>query len=194
MNKKQQRTMIYAFLSRIFSDVPDRFLIEDLARNEELLQLIGNETLNYFKFHDLKKIEDELNVDYSSMFLLHTQPIESFVLDAKQEALVGLQNPVMEFYFRHGFEIDMNQTDIVSPDHLGIEFGFMQMVVFRDEFQTQREFLETHLLKWVIPYLIGMKSMASTPFFRELFDFIIEFLVADYNYLLEREAGEKDRV
>ncbi len=183
--ENQQRVFIYAFLSRVFSDVLDKQFIEDLVQNQQLLQIIGEESVNYFKFRDLKEVEEELNVDFSSMFLLHTQPIESFVLDAKQEALVGLQNPVMEFYFRNGFEIDMNQTDILAPDHLGIEFGFMQTLVFRDEVKPQKEFLETHLLKWVIPYLIGMKSMAITPFYREVFDFTVEFLLSEYQYLEE---------
>ncbi len=188
MDNKQQRVFIYAFLSRVFSETPDRAFVEDVSRNIGLQQLLGRETEDYFKFMDLEKIADEINVDYSSMFLLHTQPIESFVLDAKQEALVGLQNPVMEFYFRNGFEIDMNQTDILAPDHLGIEFGFMQTVVFRDEFKAQREFLETHLLKWVIPYLLGMKGMASTPFYRDVFDFTVEFLASDYHSLVELES------
>ena len=185
MENKQQRVFIYAFLSRVFTDVLDRNFIEDLLKNEELLDLIGKETKNWFKFTDLEKIEEELNIDFSSMFLLHTQPIESFVLDAKHEALVGLQNPVMAFYFQNGFEINMQQTDILAPDHLGIELGFMQAIVFRDEIKTQREFLEKHLLKWVIPYLFGMKSMAITPFYRELFDFMIEFLASDYHNLSE---------
>jgi TorA maturation chaperone TorD len=186
MDNKEQRTYIYAFLSRAFTDILDSQVVNELSRNEPLLDLIGRETKDWFKFGDLKKIEEELNVDFSSMFLLHTQPIESFVLDAKQEALVGLQNPVMAFYFQNGFEIDMNQTDVVSPDHLGIEFGFMQTAVFRDEIKAQKEFLENHLLRWVPAYLIGMKSMATTPFYKELFDFTVEFIVSDYSQLLER--------
>jgi TorA maturation chaperone TorD len=183
--QRQQRVFIYAFLSRIFSDVFDRASIRDLSQNDELLNLIGKESSDYFKFGNIDKIEEELNIDYSSMFLLHTQPIESFVLDAKSEALVGLQNPVMEFYFRNGFEVDMNGTEIIAPDHLGIEFGFMQTLVFRDELKPQKEFLQNHLMKWVIPYLLGMKSMAITPFYREVFEFTVEFLVSDFNNLVE---------
>ncbi|EJF06357.1 putative component of anaerobic dehydrogenase [Thiovulum sp. ES] len=178
-----QRVLIYAFLSRVFSDVLDKQAVFELSQNSGLLDLIGVESSEWFKFGDLEKIEEELNIDFSSMFLLHTQPIESFVLDSKQEALVGLQNPVMAFYFQNGFEINMNQTEIISPDHLGIEFGFMQSVVFRDEVEAQKGFLREHLLKWVVPYLLGMKSMATTPFYRELFDFTIEFLLSDYEQL-----------
>jgi TorA maturation chaperone TorD len=185
---RQKRVFIYAFLSRVFTDILDRGFIEELSQNSELLSLLGSDTENWFKFGNIEEIESELNVDFSSLFILHTQPIESFVLDAKQEALVGLQNPVMLFYFQNGFEIDMNQTHIIAPDHLGIEFGFMQTVAFRGEVEPQKEFLQNHLLKWVIPYLLGMKSMASTPFYRELFDFTIEFLLSDYSHL---KSGEE---
>jgi TorA maturation chaperone TorD len=186
---QQQRVLIYAFLSRVFSDVLDKQAISELSQNSDLLNLIGRESFEWFKFGNLEKIEEELNVDFSSMFLLHTQPIESFVLDSKQEALVGLQNPVMAFYFQNGFEINMNQTEIISPDHLGIEFGFMQSLVFRDEVRPQREFLQEHLIKWVVPYLIGMKSMATTPFYKELFDFTIEFLVSDFSQLQKQNLS-----
>jgi hypothetical protein len=37
-------------------------------------------------------------------------------------------------------------------------------------------------MKWVVPYMIGMKSMALTPFYRDLCDFMVEFIVADYEY------------
>jgi TorA maturation chaperone TorD len=183
MENKQQRVFIYAFLSRIFTDVLDKQFIMDLSQNEDMLNMIGNETSKWFKFTELEQIEEDLNVDFSSMFLLHTQPIESFVLDAKHEVLVGLQNPVMSFYFQNGFEVDMNQTQIIAPDHLGIELGFMQTAVFRDEVKAQKEFLEQHLLKWVIPYLLGMKSMAITPFYKDVFDFTVEFLSSDYHNL-----------
>lgn len=189
MENKQQRVFIYAFLSRVFTDVLDKNFIEDLSKNEPLLNLLGNDTKEWLKFGNLGNIEDDLNVDFSSMFLLHTQPIESFVLDAKHEALVGLQNPVMGFYFKNGFEINMNQTNIIAPDHLGIELGFMQTIIFRDELKPQEEFLREHLLKWVIPYLFGMKSMASTPFYKDVFDFTIEFLTSDYNNLIEEKIA-----
>ena len=183
--QKDYRVYIYAFLSRIYSDVADKKLIEDLKKNSELLELIGEETTSWLHETPIQEILEGLNIDYTSMFDLNTQPIESFVLDAKSEALVGLQNPVMGFYFSHGFEVMMDQTSIMAPDHLSIELAFMQTLVFRDELEGQEEFLRQHLLVWVIPYMIGMRSMATTPFYRELCDFINEFLVSDYDMLHE---------
>jgi hypothetical protein len=37
-------------------------------------------------------------------------------------------------------------------------------------------------MRWVVPYMIGMKSMVITPFYRDLCDFMAEFIVADFEY------------
>lgn len=179
----EYRLYIYAFLSRVMSNIPDRRFIHDLKNNEQLLEIIGEETQEWFKNTDEDALYDAMNIDYSSMFILNTQPVESFVLDAKNETLVGLQNPVMAFYFTHGFEVNMDQTDIMAPDHLGIEFAFMQMLIYRNELEPQSEFLDKHLFPWVVPYMMGMKSMAETPFFRDICDFTVEFLSSDYEFL-----------
>jgi TorA maturation chaperone TorD len=180
---EEYRLYIYAFLSRVMSDIPDARFIEDLRANEALLETIGEASVEWFKDHSSEAIYDALNSDYTSMFVINTQPIESFILDAKNESLVGLQNPVMAFYFNHGFEINMNQTEIMAPDHLSIELAFMQTLVYRNERVPQLEFLENHLMTWVVPYLQGMKHMAATPFYRDICDFTTEFLVADYAHL-----------
>jgi len=180
---QEYRLYIYAFLSRVMSDIPDRRFINDLKNNEPLLEIIGEETKEWVLSTDTETLYEALNVDFTSMFILNTQPVESFVLDAKNETLVGLQNPVMAFYFTNGFEVNMDQTQIMAPDHLAIEFAFMQTLVYRNEEKPQKEFVEEHLIPWVVPYMFGMKQMADTPFYRDLCDFIVEFLSADYEYL-----------
>ncbi len=186
---KEYRLYIYAFLSRIMSDIADRRFIADLRNNTQLLELIGEETVAWFSKNDDDAILDALNTDFTSMFILNTQPVESFVLDAKNETLVGLQNPVMAFYFNHGFEVNMDQTEIVAPDHLAVEFAFMQTLVYRNEEEPQFAFIDQHLIQWVVPYMMGMRSMADTPFYRDICDFIIEFLSADYEYLAKASNG-----
>lgn len=184
----EYRLYIYAFLSRVMSDIPDRRFIHDLKNNTSLLEIIGEETKAWVESSDVEELYDKLNTDYTSMYILNTQPIESFVLDAKNETLVGLQNPVMGFYFNHGFEVNMDQTQIMAPDHLSIEFAFMQTLVYRNEQKPQFEFLDQHIFPWVIPYMMGMKSMADTPFYRDMCDFIVEFLSADYDFLVQEGA------
>lgn len=181
----EYRRYIYAFLSRVMSNIPDRRFITDLKNNDEFLEVIGEETKAWFKSTDDEVLYDELNTDYTSMFYLNTQPVESFVLDAKNETLVGLQNPVMAFYFTHGFELNMDQTELMAPDHLSIELAFMQTLAFREDKKSQIEFMDQHLFMWAVPYMLGMKNMASTPFYRDICDFMVEFLCSDYEYLHE---------
>jgi len=183
------RLYIYAFLSRVMSDIPDARFIKDLKANEGLMSTIGENAMKWLLSMEDMFILDELNSDFTSLFVLNTQPIESFVLDAKNEAQVGLQNPAMGYYFKNNFELNMDQTSLMAPDHLSIEFAFMQTLVFRDEKKPQREFLEQHMIPWVIPYMMGMKSMSTTPFYQDICDFIVEFLIADYDALLEGESN-----
>ncbi len=189
---KEYRLYIYAFLSRTMASAPDQRYISDLRGNSELLELLGSESVQWFATHDDATILDALNEDFSSMFVVNTQAVESFVLDAKNETLVGLQNPVMNFYYQNGFELNMDQTELMAPDHLSIELAFMQTLIFRGEQKPQFRFLQEHLFNWVVPYMIGMKSMAITPFYREICDFITEFIVADYEYCasLEEDVHE----
>jgi TorA maturation chaperone TorD len=162
----------------------DKRFIKDIRENKDLLEILGDDTTEFFAQNSDEFILDALNEDFSSMFVINTQAVESFVLDAKNETLVGLQNPVMNFYYSHGFELNMDQTELMAPDHLSIELAFMQTLIFRDEKKPQLEFLQEHLMKWVVPYMLGMKSMALTPFYKDLCDFMVEFIVADYEYCL----------
>lgn len=179
---KEYRLYIYAFLSRTMADTPDKRYVSDLRKNRDLLELLGEGSVEFFDSKSDEEIVEELNEDFSSMFVINTQAVESFVLDAKNETLVGLQNPVMNFYYRHGFELNMNQTELMAPDHLSIELAFMQTLIFRDEKKPQYDFLKEHLFIWVVPYMIGMQSMAITPFYRDICDFMAEFIVGDFEY------------
>lgn len=181
---KQYRTYLYAFLSRVFSNALDEMYLKELQQNDELLSLLGEKSFNWFKTTSLETIAEELNIDYSSIFLMNAKPIESSILDAKDEILVGLQNPVMQFYFNHNYELNLAASHLQTPDHISIEFAFMQNLIAKNEILTQKEFLKAHLLKWAVPYFLGVKQMAKTPFYKDLSDFTIEFLASDYDFLV----------
>ncbi len=188
---ERTRLYIYAFLSRLFTEELDDKALSDLASNEALLETIGEETLEWFRKEDLQKLKDEINVDYNSLFVMHNHPIESSVMDSKNEILVGLQNPVMQFYFSHGYEINLDSSKLYVPDHAGIEFGFMQSLISQKDRKTQAEFLHKHLVRWIVPFLIAVKPMAQTPLYRDICDFTVEFLLSDYS-MLAKEMGEID--
>ncbi len=67
--------------------------------------------------------------------------------DVKNEILVGLQNPVMQFYLNYGYDINLDASSLYVPDHIAIELGFMQKLVLGDEREAQIKFSQTHLLK-----------------------------------------------
>jgi TorA maturation chaperone TorD len=185
------RLYIYAFLSRVFTEELDDKALKDLRENLSLLETIGEETLQWFQSSDLESLKEQLNIDYNSLFGIHNHPIESAVMDSKNEILVGLQNPVMQFYFSHGYDLNLENSKLYVPDHAGIEFGFMQSMISSNDKMTQAEFLHKHLLQWIVPFLVAVKPMAQTPFYRDLCDFTIEFLLSDYSALVD-EVGVVD--
>jgi len=188
---ERTRLYIYAFLSRVFTEELDDKALGDLAKNEELLKTIGEETLEWFSKTDPESAKEELNVDYNSLFVIHNHPIESSVMDSKNEILVGLQNPVMQFYFSRGYDLNLDSSKLYVPDHAGIEFGFMQSLISQGDTVSQEEFLHDHLIRWIVPFLLAVKPMAATPFYRDLCDFTVEFLLSDYTFL-KQCTGDMD--
>lgn len=183
MLEENYRVTSYAFLSRIFADIPDKKLLMELKSDDGFLQILLGDEKVWFQKTPLKELEELLNIDFTSLFLMNSLPIESSVLEDKDEVLMGLQNPVMQFYFEHGYELNLKASSLQAPDHLSIECAFMQNLVLKGEKEVQKSFLEKHLLAWAPPYLLGIKNMAQTPFYNALCDFGAEFLVADYEVL-----------
>lgn len=181
---KQNRVYLYAFLSRVFSNALDEKYVQELQNNDELLNLIGEKSFLWFKNTPLVQINEALNIDYSTIFLMNAKPIESSIIDSKDEILVGLQNPVMQFYYTHDYDLNLAASHLQTPDHISIEFAFMQNLIAKGEIKTQKEFLKAHLLKWAVPYFIGVKQMATTPLYQDICDFTVEFLASDYDFLV----------
>ncbi len=185
------RAFVYAFLSRMFEKELGQKEIEDLRSNPDLLETIGKEAKEYMLQEDVAKIEEELNIDFNSLFVINSQPVESLVVDSTGEILVGLQNPVMFFYFENGYELDMNKTQILAPDHLSIEFAFMQNLAYRGETKQAQKFLKEHLLLWVVPYLVAMQKQAQTPLYKDLCDFTNDFLLSEYETLKQEHILDR---
>lgn len=179
------RARVYAFLSRMFGALLDQKLLHELKADADILEMVLQDDVAWFQTLEIETLEEALNIDFTSLFLMHSMPIESSILDDKDEVLVGLQNPVMQFYFEHGYELNLSSSKQHAPDHLSLEYAFMQNLVLKDERDAQRAFLEKHLLQWAPAYLLGIASMAQTPFYRGLCSLGAEFLIADYEGLME---------
>jgi len=177
----EQRIQIYAFLSRIYADVLDQESIEELGQQGELLDQLGPESRRYFAMApDSRWLYEQLNTDFTSLFVMNNPPMERAVTDNGSDIYIGLENPVMQFYLNHGYELNMNATHLMTPDHLALELGFMEAMIRQNDTDAQKEFLATHLGHWAPPFLLGCKRAAQTPFYQEICDFAAEFLISDY--------------
>lgn len=181
----ENRKDIYAFLSRLFTDVLDETLLISLKSQPALLHTLGEESAKWIIESADQAILKALNVDFTSLFWVQLPPIESTIRDNSREIPVGLQNPVMSFYHRHGFEVNMNFTHLSAPDHLAIELGFMEALIKAGDTNAQRAFLSDHLLRWAPAYLLTQSRNATTPFYRDGCDFALEFLLSDYEQITQ---------
>lgn len=185
------RIYIYAFLSRMFADVLDKNAIRELRENEAMLSLLGNGTKEFFENKSNEEIEELANVDFTSTFIMHTHPVESAIYDNSKDIVTGLENPVLQFYIDHGYDINMNRSHIMAPDHMAIEIGFMQNLVEQNDIKAQKKFMQKHIMNWMPPFLIACEEMCETPLYKDLCSFAVEFFVSDYAQI-EESAKEND--
>jgi len=196
---QQSRVNLYAFISRLLLLEVDKDLLEIIQNDPNMLAYLPNfET--WEKRHKLSTdelIEQELNVDYTNLFLLHAIPYESFYTREDQMMETGGENPVLQFFNKYDFRVDLSIARAVSVDHIGIEAEFMyklaqaQLDALQEEdieaaceiAKIQKEFLEKHLLNFAPMYLLNVKSEARTPLYFDVADLALEFFLEDYEFL-----------
>lgn len=184
------RAYIYAFLSRIYATEINEKLLSELKADIELMETIGEGALSYINSKDEASILRELSIEYNSLFVMNNHPIESSVIDAKNEILVGLQNPVTQFYVNHGYDLNLEASHLHTPDHIAIEFGFMQKLILQQDVEAQMKFYNEHLMAWIPPYMVAIKEICDNPFYSDLADFTIEFMLEDYSNMIVEASNE----
>ncbi len=203
---QQSRVNLYALLSRILMIEVDKELLETIEKDENIMAFFPN----YEKWEKRKKLSKEdllnqyLNVDFTNLFLLHMIPYESFYTREDQMMETGGENPVLQFFNKHDFRVDLSLARAVSVDHIGIELEFMyklceaELKALQDGdkeaaceiAKIQKEFLEKHLLVWAPMFLINVKSEAGTALYFDAADLALEFILSDYEYLNELISDE----
>ncbi len=199
----QARINMYGFLSRLLIEEVDPFTLNKIKENEDLLELFPNtkEWEDFWEKDTMKLVEEDLNVDFTTIFILNVYPYESVFVNDEGHINPTITNPTLIFYREHGYSIDLNKTRALSPDHIGVELEFMMNLVQEelnalareDENEVkrlreiQKKFLEEHIGNWTVPYLLAVKDIAETPFYYDVADATLEFLMSDLEYLYNLE-------
>ncbi|HIO71093.1 MAG TPA: dehydrogenase [Campylobacterales bacterium] len=199
MEQIEIRANMYGLLSRLLLQEVDSEVISFLKKSENLDLLFPNlkEWKIWNELEDEKLINQHLNPDFTNISILHLVPYETFYTREDMMIETGGANPVTDYYHQYGFKVEFDIARVISPDHIGIELEFMNKLVLAElealkngDSETakkiqevQKEFLEKHILNWVALYLINMKYEAFTPFYHDLAETTLSFLLEDYEYL-----------
>ncbi|WP_456383170.1 TorD/DmsD family molecular chaperone [Persephonella sp.] len=201
IEETRARINMYGLLSRLLIEEIDTQTLEKIKNSPELLELFPKtkEWEKFFTEDPKKLIEEELNVDFTTVFLLNVYPYESVFMHDEGHIDPTATNQTFLFYREHGYSIDLNKTRALSPDHIAVEMEFM-MTLAKEELEAlekgnkaeanrlreiQKKFLEEHLANWGIIYLLAAKDMAETPFYQDVCELSLEFILSDYDYLCE---------
>ncbi len=203
MGNIEKRESFYKLLSKIFISEIDEDSLKRIENSKEFKLLFPE----YSRWEERTKksryklIHEVLNVDYTDIAIMHLIPYESFYV--REDAMIesGGANPVTQIYNEYGYRVNLDKARAVSGDHLGIELGFMALLIemqkeaFREnkseraEFfkKEQLKFLKEHILQFAPMYLINIAEQARTPFYKDSAKLAIEFLLEDLEYLSNNE-------
>ena len=199
LEKTEIRNSMYEILSRLLLQEVDEEII-NLLKTSNNLELIFPNIKNWNLWNELSNrqlINQHLNVDFTNISLLHLVPYETFYTREDMMVETGGANPVTDYYHRYGFKVEFEKARVVSSDHIGVELEFMHKLVIAEieaiknndienikrVREIEKEFLKNHILNWVSLYLINMKYESRTPFYHDLAETTLSFLLEDNEYL-----------
>ncbi len=206
---KQEQTArinIYALLSRLTMSEVDEGLLKSIEDDENILSFFP--TYAKWKKRDEYKskelIERYLNVDFTNLFLLHLIPYESFYMRDDQMMETGGDNPVQAIFNAFEFKVELDKARVMAADHIGIELEFMYELckaelkalengdkeIALQLAQLQYGFMQDHIIEWMPMYLMNVKNEAGTAFYFDLADFVLEFILSDFEYLDRLKKNE----
>ncbi|WP_294956835.1 molecular chaperone [Sulfurovum sp.] len=198
----ENRIALYALISRLMITEVDEAFLDTIEKDENFLSLFPNYR-NWYKRKDFttkELIKQYYNVDFTSLFLMHLVPYESFYVREDQMIDSGKGNPVIELYDALDFRVELDKARVVSGDHIGVELEFMYMLCnaqlkaleaedrtgICELFQIQKGFLKDHLLEWGSMFLINARRESRTPLYHDGAELTLEFLLSDYEYVNEK--------
>ncbi len=201
MNETQARSNIYALLSRVLLQESDAILIDQIKSDDNMLALFPTFAVweEGKRLSSTVLVAEHLDPDFSDISLLHLIPYETFYTRDDQMIETGGANPVTDIYSAYDFIVDYEVARVVSADHIGVELEFMHHLCeaqlkaeAQDDLHAVEElksvakaFLNKHLLQWAPLYLINMKYEARTPYYYDIAQTALEFLLSDNEYVTQ---------
>lgn len=177
----QQRRQILTLLSQLFAAAPE---VNDLRQLLDLLQplnsaLNGNivglnqgiarlhESLQHLEENESKESELELQRDYSRLFCVGLNTVATTASAILSPQRLHKREPwvqVRAFYQRHGWQA-VEQSSVLD-DSLSAELAFYTLLIdpagdTEASLQSQRDFLEQHILTWVPEFCTELKRSAE---------------------------------
>jgi TorA maturation chaperone TorD len=184
-----QRINVYGFLARIYKqEVTPEFLPK--VRTPEILGVLthfGADLGDDFVSRPADELIEDLAVEYTRLFLgpgKHVSPHESVHHerdDGDWGRLWGASTvEVKKFIETAGLQYKDDFTDM--PDHISVEFEFMQKVIEKERaaweegdgdaalycLKMEKMFIDDHLITWIPRFCDEVTADAGLSFYREM--------------------------
>ena len=209
----RQRSNVYGLLATVYGkEVTLEFLRQ--IKDPQFMGVLSDMGLelerDFFEKPELELLE-ELAVEYAALFLgpgKHIPPHESVHhkrSDGDWGKLWGKATvEVKKFIESAGLDYKEAYTGL--PDHISVEFEFMQQVTLREEqalnegdkegalycLKMEKKFMEEHLFRWIPIFCEKIISRAELSFYREmaaLTNNFIQFENEELNKYIESELN-----
>jgi TorA maturation chaperone TorD len=201
----RHRSNIYGFLATVYRQEITSDLLHQINDPQFLgiLSDIGLEGIDDFLQNPENELLEDLAVEYARLFLgpgKHVSPHESVHHqrdDGQWGNLWGASTAeVKKFIETTGLGYSDDFKGI--PDHITVELEFMQQLTLREEQawmnadadaavscrQTEKKFIEGHLVRWIPDFCKNVMQQAELPFYRALAALtrsFIEFEIQEMN-------------
>ena len=197
MTVARQRSNIYGLLATVYRQEVTSDFLQQIRDPKFLgaLSVLGVEALDELLHKPAAELLEDLAVEYSYLFLgpgKHISPYESVHHqreDGQWGELWGASTAEVKKFIE---ATGLSYTDDFKglPDHISVEFEFMQQLILREEQawneaeankaaacrQVEKRFIEEHLICWVPSFCEKVIKTAELPFYRAMAELTRSFI------------------
>jgi len=185
----RHRSNIYGLLATVYRREVTSDFLEQIRDPKFLgaLSVLGVEAIDDFLHKPVAELLEDLAVEYSYLFLgpgKHISPYES-VHHQREDGQWGKlweKSTAEVKRFIEATGLDYKDDFKGLPDHISVEFEFMQRLILREEQawkeaeadkaaacrQVEKRFIEEHLMRWIPSFCEKVMQAAELPFYRAM--------------------------